>query len=378
MIKTLTFWCPYVGDVGTVKAVIESAKSFSKSNKYKCKIFNSYGEFDKYRLVFKKNNIEEIKLIDNRLIYKLPKEGFFWSRFNYILIFIFCFFPFLFYLARNQKDYLFIYLITSLPLLLVSLFNLNNKIIFRVSGKIKFTLFRKFIYSISKKKIKKILIQTLESKNRILKMKIFDKKILNIVRDPIIDHKRINKLKKEKIESKFLNKSYFVSIGRLTEQKNFIFLAKCINQIIKKKKNFLFLIIGEGNDRIKIERYIKEFSLSKYIILTGYKKNIFKYISCSSGLICTSLWEEPGFVIQEAAACKKIILTSDCYTGPAEFINYGKNGYVFKSNNQKSFIKNFDLLINQKKQHMNKINQSYNNTNLYTKEYFFLNMKKIL
>ena len=378
MIKTITFWCPYVGDVGTVKAVIESAKSFSKSKKYKCKILNSYGEFDKYKLLFKKNNIEEIKLINNRLIYKLPKEGFFWSRFNYILIFIFCFCPFLSYLSRNQKDYLFIYLITSLPLLLVSLFNLNNKIIFRVSGKIKFTLFRKFIYFISKKKIKKILIQTLESKNRILKMKIFDKKILNIIRDPIIDYKKINKFKKEKIENKFLKKNYFVSIGRLTEQKNFIFLAKCIKQIIQKKKNFLFLIIGEGNDRIKIERYIKEFELSKYIILTGYKKNIFKYISRSSGLICTSLWEEPGFIVQEAAACKKIILASDCYTGPAEFINYGKNGYVFKSNNQKSFIKNFNMLINKKKDHAKKINRSYNNTKLYTKEYFFSNMRKIL
>ena len=378
MIKTLTFWCPYVGDVGTVKAVIESAKSFSKSNRYKCKILNSYGEFDKYRLLLKKNNIEEIKLISNRLLYRLPKEGFFWSRFKYLLIFIFCFFPLLSYLVQNKKDYLFIYLITSLPLILASLFNLNHKIIFRVSGKIKFTLFRKFIYFISKKKIKKILIQTSESKNRILKTKIFDKRILNIIRDPIIDHKKINKLKKEKIESRFLKKDYFVSIGRLTTQKNFLFLVKCIKKIIKKKKNFMFLIIGEGNDRINIEKYIKKFGLSKYIVLTGYKKNIFKYINHSSGLICTSLWEEPGFVIQEAAACKKIILTSDCYTGPAEFINYGKSGYIFKSDNQKSFIKNFDMLKKQKKKHMKKINESYKNTNLYTKEYFFSDMSKIL
>lgn len=378
MTKTLTFWCPYVADVGTVKAVIESVKSFSKSKKYKCKIVNSYGEFDKYRFLLEKNNVEEIQLIKNRLIYKLPKEGFFWSRLNYILIFIFCFFPFLFYLVRNKKDYLFIYLITSLPLILVSIFNLNNKIIFRVSGRIKFTIFRKLIYFISKKKIKKILIQTSESKNRILKMKMFDKKILSIIRDPIIDHKRINKLKKEKIEKKFLKKKYFVSIGRLTKQKNFLFLAKCIKIIVKKRRNLIFLIIGEGNNRIKIERYIKSFGLSKHIILLGYKKNIFRYISRSSGLICTSLWEEPGFIIQEAAACKKIILTSDCYTGPAEFINYGKNGYVFKSNNQKSFIEKFDMLIKQKKQHVKKINESYKNTNLYTKEYFYANIKKIL
>ena len=57
MTKTLTFWCPYVADVGTVKAVIESVKSFSKSKKYKCKIVNSYGEFDKYRFLLEKSNV---------------------------------------------------------------------------------------------------------------------------------------------------------------------------------------------------------------------------------------------------------------------------------------------------------------------------------
>ena len=199
MIKTLTFWCPYLGDVGTVKAVIESARSLNQSKNYKCKILNSYGEFDNYKYLFKKNNIEEIKLIKNRLIYKLPKEGFFWSRLNYILIFVFCFFPLLFYLKRNKDDYLFIYLITSLPLLLSSIFNLKNKIIFRVSGKIKFTLLRKFIFFISKKKIIKVLFQTLESKKRILQTKIFPNHILGLIRDPVIDHNDINKLKKKKL-----------------------------------------------------------------------------------------------------------------------------------------------------------------------------------
>ena len=116
-----------------------------------------------------------------------------------------------------------------------------------------------------------------------------------------------------------------------------------------KKKNLLFVILGEGKERIKIEDYIKKFNLSKNIILPGYKKNIFKYLHNSYGLICSSLWEEPGFVIQEAAACNKIILTSDCYTGPAEFVNYGETGYVFKSNDQKSFIKNFEKTSKRKK-----------------------------
>ncbi len=378
MQKTLLFWCPHIGNVGTAKAVLESAKSLSKSRNYKCKILNAFGEFDKYRTFLKKNKIEEIKLLHNRFLQKLPTEGFFWSRLNYIFVFIFCFFPLLFYLIRNKNDYLFIYLLTSLPLLIISLFNLNNKIIFRVSGRIRFTFFRKLILLISKKKIKRVLVQTQESKNRILKKKIFNKNILSMVRDPIIDYKKINLLKTEKIEKKFLKKKYFVSIGRLTNQKNFLFLAECLRNIIKEVNKFNFLILGEGQDRKKIEGYIKRYNLTKYIILVGYKKNIFKYINSSEGLICTSLWEEPGFIIQEASSCKKIILTSDCYTGPSEFLNHGKIGYVFKNNDKKSFIKNFKKLLKEKKYHKNKIDKSFKKTKLYTPEYFLSEIKKIL
>ena len=92
MEKIITFWCPHVGNVGTAKAVLESAKSLSKLNSVKCKVINSFGEFDKHRPFLKKNKIEEIKLINNRIIKKFPTEGFFWSRLNYILVFIFSFF----------------------------------------------------------------------------------------------------------------------------------------------------------------------------------------------------------------------------------------------------------------------------------------------
>jgi len=378
MTQTLLFWCPHIGKVGTSKAVIESAMSLSKSKNFKCKLINAFGEFDDYRSVLEKNKIEEIRLLNNRLIKKLPTEGFFWSRLNYVLVFILCFFPLLFYLIRNKNNYFFIYLLTSLPLLVVSLFNLNNKIILRVSGKIKFTCIRKLIFLISKKKIYKILIQTYESKNKILKKNIFDKSTIKLIRDPVIDHKKIDNLKKRPIGKFFKNRKYFISIGRLTYQKNFLFLVKCLKRILKKEKKFSFLILGEGNERKKIEAYIKRYNLSKYIFLIGYKKNIFNYMNNSLGLICTSLWEEPGFVIQEASACKKIILTSDCYTGPSEFLNFGRTGYVYKNNNISSFLKKFKTLIKEKKSHKKKIEINYENTKLYTRKSFLLNMINIL
>lgn len=377
MIKTLTFWCPFIGNVGTVKAVLESAKAFSCSKGYKCKIINSYGEFDNYRQFLKENDIEEIILLKNRIIYKLPKEGFFWSRINYILIFFLGFLPLFNYIKKNKKDYLFIYLITSLPLLISALLNLKKNIIFRVSGRIKLTTLRKMIYFITKKTIKKVLVQTENSKKRVLKKNVFSKNKLKIIRDPIIDHLKINNLKKKKIEYKFFKKKYFVSIGRLTYQKNFLFLLKCLNEI-KKQNNFLFLIIGNGEDWNVLKKYIKQYNLSKKVYLLGYKKNIYNYIHNSSGLICTSLWEEPGFVIQEAAACKKIILTSDCFSGPGEFVNYGKSGYIFKSNHQESFIRNFNLMLEQIKKHKKKININFKKTKLYTRDFFKSEIEKIL
>jgi glycosyltransferase involved in cell wall biosynthesis len=110
----------------------------------------------------------------------------------------------------------------------------------------------------------------------------------------------------------------------------------------------------------------------------GHKKNVYKYIKNSSGLICTSLWEEPGFVIQEAAACKKIILTSNCYSGPEEFLDYGKNGYIFKNNNENSFIKNFKKMLFEKKLHQLKIKNNFKKVDLYSHKRFSSDIAKIL
>jgi len=59
-------------------------------------------------------------------------------------------------------------------------------------------------------------------------------------------------------------------------------------------------------------------------------------------------------------------------------VNYGKTGYVFKSNNKKSFIKNFENLLKQNNLHKEKIKKNYKKTNLYTKKYFISEINKIL
>ena len=61
-------------------------------------------------------------------------------------------------------------------------------------------------------------------------------------------------------------------------------------------------------------------------------------------LVMSSLWEEVGFVIVEAALCDTFVISSDCPNGPREFLDNGKNGILFKSNTENELLnslKNF-------------------------------------
>ena len=74
--------------------------------------------------------------------------------------------------------------------------------------------------------------------------------------------------------------------------------------------------------------------------MIGYKKDILKYFYNSKGLIVSSLWEDPGFVIIEAGMTKSFILSSNCLNGPKELIKDNFNGILFESNDKKVLLRN--------------------------------------
>ena len=57
----------------------------------------------------------------------------------------------------------------------------------------------------------------------------------------------------------------------------------------------------------------------------------------------SSLWEEMGFVMIEAALSNLFVIASDCPNGPKEFLNEGKNGLLFRSNSQNSLSEQLNV-----------------------------------
>ena len=344
--KNIYYWSPFLVPIATPKAVVNSAKSLKNYGKnYECSIINFFGEFNSFENVLKNKNIKLINCFNKRLLNVLPKYGKLKSRFSFIIVFILSFFPLKRLISKQKPDFLIIHLITSLPLILLIFFKFETKFILRISGLPKLGILRKFLWKKALPKVYMITCPTKSTANYIESLGIVDKEKIKTLYDPIIEINKINLQKKQNINLPFKGEKYFFTAGRLTKQKNFLMLCKAVKKVVLNFPSFKLVIAGDGEDKNKILSYIEKNNLEKNIFLIGYVRNIFPYINSSQGFILSSLWEDPGFVLIEAGACKIPVFSSDCLEGPREIIKDNINGILFKSNDINDFVKNFGRFI---------------------------------
>ena len=332
MKKSIYYWSPCLTQIATVKATLNSALSLAKYSKnYDVKIINVCGEWNKYKNYLSENHVSIENLSFNYYDY-LPKNGFIKYRISSIIIFLIPIIPLIYFIKNKKPDYFIIHMITSLPLILLNFFNLRTKTILRISGSPKLNFFRKKLWMLSEKKIFMITCPTEDLKKNLIESRVFDKNKVIQLYDPVLNIKEfIEKKRKDKLISQE-NKSFFVAAGRLTKQKNFIYLIKEFKKFCNIYPEEKLLIFGEGELKTKLLGEIKKVNLSKNIKLLGYTNNIYKYMLKSKAFILSSLWEDPGFVIIESALCNSMIISSNCKNGPREFLSNGEGGLLFENN----------------------------------------------
>ena len=345
MVKVF-YWSPFISKIATPKAVVHSAISMKKYSKGKIEpsIINLFNEWDYYIKDINENSLNIYNLFKNKKYIKLPEKGFFKSRFSFVLIFILSFFPLLSLLKKKRPDYLIINLNTSLPLILLLIFKFETKFILRISGKPRLNFFRKILWRCVSNKLYKITTPTKIIAEDLVQQKIFYQNKVEILYDPILYLKKIRTSNRKKVSNSDRNK--IVAIGRLTRQKNFKFLIECFSEITKRYDNFTLHILGDGDEKISLQKLIKKRKLDKKVFLEGHKPEISSYLIDSYCFILSSLWEDPGFVIIESAINNTIILSSNCETGPKELLKNHENSFMFENNSKQSFLETFEKMIN--------------------------------
>ena len=242
--KKIFYWSPGFVKIATFKAVINSAKSIAQFDKnHEASIINFFGEFDEYKKDLSGQKIELINLFNKKILQFLPKYGFIKSRFSFWLIFLSSFFPLKNLLNDKKPDYIIIHLVSSLPLILLILFNFKTKFILRISGYPHLNYFRRIIWKAAFKKIYAVTCPTLLTRKKISKLNFIDEKKLHVLYDPVIDVGQISNLKNSSVD--IPKNNFFLAAGRLTKQKNFEFLVNAYEKFIYKS-NKILLIAGEG------------------------------------------------------------------------------------------------------------------------------------
>ena len=233
------YWSPYLSNVATIRNVINSASSLKKYNynSYDVSLLDTIGEWKLYKEEIIQNKVNIKKINNLNLNFDLNKSGYLKSRLYFIFIFIFNFFPLLKLLKIKKPNFLIVHLLTSLPLTLLLLFQFKTKFILRISGLPRLNFIRKMLWRLIGKKIFLVTCPSKETLNYINELNIFDSKKVTLLNDPIIDVSKIHTNLKKKIDVLDLQKDYFISVGRLTKQKNHTLLIKLFRIMCNKNKN---------------------------------------------------------------------------------------------------------------------------------------------
>lgn len=377
--KKIIYWSPHLTHIGTINSILNSIKSLKKfSHNQNIEILNVFGEWSQFEKKLQKYNVNLVNFFNPKINKYVPRNSFLKSRFSYILFFISTFYKLKKFLEKNKNEILIVHLLTSLPIIIVTIFNLKINLILRISGKVNYNILRKIIWKLCCNKIRYITCPSIDAKKDIIKLGIFEEKKILVLYDPIIDPKKINQLKKEKlIDTAILNTKYILSIGRLTKQKNYIRLISFFKNINIKYPEYNLVILGSGEDYYKLKEYIKRYSLEKKIFLLGFKENIYSYLKYADVFISTSKYEDPGASIVQSIYCNKYVISSNCKNGPSEILLNGDGGTLYDDDKitlESAFEEFKRMSINKKK---NIIIKAKKNIMKYTTFRHYINLTKI-
>jgi glycosyltransferase involved in cell wall biosynthesis len=167
-----------------------------------------------------------------------------------------------------------------------------------------------------------------------INLKFFKKSVKN----------RQNLRKKLKIspETKIL-----LSVSRIGKEKNIEFLIKAFHELLKRRKDVLLLLVGDGPILEHLKKISQKLGIAPFIKFAGRipSEEVPFYYQSSDVFLFASLTETQGIVILEALGCglPVVALKDDAFS---DVVLDGKNGFLIKKQSPKIFAQKITSILN--------------------------------
>lgn len=312
---------------GAEKVLYDILKNIDRS-KYEIQLFLIQNE-GIYREKIKKLgiNIEylfnERKDLCSNILYRKFK-----SMIIRILKHFYCKYPFLIKKLKNKNfDIEIAFLEGYSTVLVANRKNNSQKIAWVHTDLKKHRVLNKGLEKEIYQNINKIICVSEDSKKSVLKLYPENKDKIQVIYNPI-DKNNILKKSRDKLNINFdKNKINVITIGRLAKVKGYDILLQSHNKLIKEGLSYNLIILGEGSERKKLEKYIKENNLENNTQLLGFKENPYLYLKEADIFVSSSRYEGYPLVLCEAICLEKPVIVTSC-TGPKEILGNGRYGLI--------------------------------------------------
>lgn len=170
---------------------------------------------------------------------------------------------------------------------------------------------------------KKVVVVSDEIASRLLKCGVSPHKI--VVIDNGIDLQQFSSPKRNSLLKKCLEieeKSKVIgTIARLTKEKGHIYLIEAARNIVSVFPGTTFLIVGDGNERDRLEKRVMESGLKDKVIFTGQRKDIIDILSILDIFVLPSITEGLPIALLEALASQLPVVATNVGAVPKVIIN---------------------------------------------------------
>jgi glycosyltransferase involved in cell wall biosynthesis len=139
----------------------------------------------------------------------------------------------------------------------------------------------------------------------------------------------------------------FVYCGRINKVKGWELLIDGFADYKKRFGEGRLVVLGDGEDRAKLERKVIDFDLEKYVTISGFinKFEIVGWLNKANVFLLPSYNEGWPIAMVEALACGLSVVATNV-SGTNDMIKEGVNGYVVNSRNPEEFAQAMSQAIN--------------------------------
>ncbi len=125
------------------------------------------------------------------------------------------------------------------------------------------------------------------------------------------------------------------NIASMTWEKGQGFLIEAAAEVIKKRNDVRFIIVGDGKLQSKLHRMVKQLGIENYVQFSGFQKDIISFLRSFDLFVMPSIYEGLGTSILDAMALNIPIIASRT-GGIPEIITDGQTGLLVPPANSKA------------------------------------------